>query len=169
MAQPRTSLARLATCRNVRLPPSDLVKEVNEEGTESKPIVIDDDIEMVSSPDTVDFSISERALHAPHRHSKHAPHHAPNNSSVADKGRKRGRSRGYHCRSDLQEEVRFLLQESYEYDEMDLDDCVTASPSPAADYASHHILSAKSSPNRVSAISSNGKKRTCLSSLNHMV
>lgn len=122
---PRACLARQATCRNAGLLPSKLVRE-EPEGTADKPIIIDGDVDMVGSPIMADFSVSEKAMHAPHRHSRHSKH-APQPTS-ASSGRKRARPHGSR-RSELQEEVRYLLEESYE-DSMDIDDNSTVSSSP---------------------------------------
>ena len=138
MAPHRACLARQATCRNAGRPPFTTVRE-EKEGTATKPITIDDDVDMVASPLEADFSVSSKALHAPHRHSKHGGLH-PNSIVAADKGRKRCRSRG-HRRSELEEEVRYLLRESLEDDPMEIDDRTTASPSPAAYGASDMLLS----------------------------
>jgi hypothetical protein len=137
---PRACLARQATCRNVRLPLPAAVKE-EQEGSEAKPIVIADDAEMVSSPEMIDFTISDKALHAPHRHSKHAPHHAPVTTPSTEKSRKRARPRGGR-RSGLQEEVRLMLEEELSVMDVDVDDDADkASPTPAADYASQMLRS----------------------------
>lgn len=147
------------------------------EGSAVKPIVIADDTEMVSSPEIADFSVSEKALHAPHRHSRHAPHSHPDAVPSTDKGRKRTRPRGGR-RSDLQEEVRILLEEEMDAMDMDEDDEV-ASPSFASSYAtkilsrSNSEISAKEvqpaaalsrrESNRVPVQKYEGKKRTCCS------
>lgn len=137
---------------------------------------------MVSSPVMADFTVSDKVLHQPHRHSKHGPQITP--PTAAAKGRKRGRSRGHNRRSELQEEVRFLLQESLDDNEMDLDDDDMASPPLAADRASEMLAPrdpavdtrdartpttpAGRESGRVSAISSDGKKRKCLSARDFM-
>lgn len=174
---PRACLARQATCRNAGL----LHRPIEEEhvGSAVKPIVIDDDVEMVSSPMQADFSLGEKALHAPHRHSRgskpHSPHAVP--ASATEKSKKRGRTQG-HRRSQLQEEVRYLLEESLEDDSMDLDDRV--SPPAAAEYASSMLsrgpvlVSCKEVPPaatisgsweyaRVPVHKNDGKKRSCCS------
>ncbi|TKA27602.1 hypothetical protein B0A50_04434 [Salinomyces thailandicus] len=167
-----------ATCRNVpRL--RGFPQPVKEEkvGIEIKPTVLGDDTEMVStSPDTIDFAISDKALHAPHRHSKHAPQpsgHAP----ATDKSRKRARPRGGR-RSDLQEEVRMLLEEELDAMDVDYNDHEDeVSPSPAATYASSMLSGSTSVVNsskeaqappslsrqtsRVPVLKNEGKKRTC--------
>ncbi len=103
------------------------------EGTATKPIVISDDVEMVSSPDLVDFTISEKVLSTPHKHSKHAPQ--PVSTLSNEKNRKRGRSYG-HRRSDLQEEVRLALEEAQdEFMDVDDDGDIVDLTSPAVDYA----------------------------------
>lgn len=143
----RACLARQATCRNVRLPLPALVKEEQMEGSEAKPIIINDDTEMLcASPEFADFTVSDKALHAPHRHSKHAPHHQhqPLTSaqhSVQRSSRKRVRPSGPRGgrRIGLQEEVRVMLEEELDdpYDEsMDIDeDSDAASATPAVEYA----------------------------------
>ncbi|PIB01127.1 G1/S-specific cyclin pas1 [Cercospora beticola] len=173
---PRACLARQATCRNAGLLPSKPIRD-EQAGTVMKPIVIDDDVEMVSSPIMADFSVSEKVLHAPHRHSRGAKNSAQVGSAPAtDKSKKRVRSQG-HRRSELQEEVRYLLEESMNDDEMDLDDRVSLAP------ASEHVNSMLSrGPSvvsfrnmqppaslggwdygRIPVQKNDGKKRTCCS------
>ncbi|CAK3888341.1 G1 S-specific cyclin pas1 [Lecanosticta acicola] len=173
MALQRACLARQATCRNAGLPSLKLVKE-EREGSAAKPIILDDDMEIVSSPFMTDFSVSGKALNAPHRHSrsaKHASQPAPMSTS-AEKSRKRGRSSG-HRRSELQEEVRYLLEEHLEDDFMDVDDHA-ASPSDAATYASNMLardyspvkeaqLHNRRESSRVPVQKNEGRKRTCCS------
>merc|ERR1712070_565663 len=152
MAPNRAFLARQATCRNVpRLPTLPTPVQEEKEGTVSKPIIIGDDTEMNTSPEIINFSVNEKALHAPHRHSKNAPHHqhrpAPAHASTTDKSRKRARPRGSARRSDLQEEVRLLLEEELDAMDVDYDDSIDdrheTSPSPAATTSSfsHQALS----------------------------
>ncbi|EME49659.1 hypothetical protein DOTSEDRAFT_68437 [Dothistroma septosporum NZE10] len=171
LAPQRACLARQATCCNVRLPPLRLVKE-EKEGTCTKPIIIDDDVEMVSSPITADFSVSEKALHAPHRHSRASKNVlVAATTSSSEKTRKRGRTNG-NRRSELQEEVRYLLEESFE-DEMDLDDTVASSPE-TANYASNMlaqdysikqaqrpVMYARRELRRVPVQKDDGRKRFC--------
>lgn len=147
------------------------------EGSNYKPIVIGDDTEMTSSPEMADFSVSEKVLLAPHKHSKHYSSTSTSTpvahaTSSSDKGsRKRARPRGGR-RSDLQEEVRMLLEEEMDA-MMDVDDdddgtCTvsdptneyqdndgydrvdermsTVSPSPAAVCASKMLASTSRSP-----------------------
>lgn len=168
LAPQRACLARQATCRNVRLPPLRLVKE-EKEGICTKPIVIDDDVEMVSSPVMADFPVSEKvSRHS--RASKNMPVAASATSS-SEKSRKRGRAHG-NRRSELQEEVRYLLEESFE-DEMDLDDTIVSSPE-AATYASnmlshdystkqvqHPVMYARRESKRVPVQKNDGRKRFC--------
>jgi len=160
----------------------------------SKPIIIGDDTEMNTSPEIIDFSVNEKALHAPHRHSKNAPHHghhlAPAHASTADKSRKRARPRGSARRSDLQEEVRLLLEEELDAMDVDYDDTVDdrheTSPSPAATTSSTITTSSSSQTlsrtpsyddketqpppslsrqaSRIPVQKNEGKKRTCYSS-----
>ena len=180
LAPNRACLARQATCRNVpRLATlQDSIKE-SKEGTQTKPIVIGDDTEMSSSPEIIDFKVSDKVMHAPHRHSKHAPHQPakPTHFPATDKSRKRARPRGGR-RSDLQEEVRILLEEELEAMDVDYDDSDEATPSPAAEYAPH-LLSRSNSiiygkeaqpaptlsrqTSRVPVQKNEGKKRTCCS------
>ncbi|KAK3708010.1 PHO85 cyclin-5 [Vermiconidia calcicola] len=138
LAPNRACLARQATCRNARLQKPFASVAEEKEGTAKKPIVINDDVELVSSPDMTDFSISEKVLSRPDKHSKHGSR--PMTALSTEKGRKRPRSWG-NRRSDLQEEVRLRLEEAE--DIMDIDDDVTddiiSSPSPAADYASRML------------------------------
>ncbi|SMQ50129.1 unnamed protein product [Zymoseptoria tritici ST99CH_3D1] len=159
MAPNRACLARQATCRNAGLPPLRLVKEETE-GTVSCPIVIDD-TEMGESPEMIDFSQSEKVLHAPHRHSR-AARHPPQTSLPAvvksngiGNSRKRGRPSG-HRRSELQEEVRYLLEESLDED-MDVDDDdLLSEESPAVTYTTAMLA-------RIPMQKNDGKKRTCCS------
>ncbi|KAI7226112.1 hypothetical protein KC330_g8934 [Hortaea werneckii] len=193
MAPNRAYLARQATCRNVpRLPTLPTPVQEEKEGTVSKPIIIGDDTEMNTSPEIIDFSVNEKALHAPHRHSKNAPHHqqnpVPAHTSTADKSRKRARPRGSARRSDLQEEVRLLLEEELDAMDVDYDDSADdhheTSPSPAATTpsttsSSSQILSRTTSyddkatqpppslsrqASRIPVQKNEGKKRTCYSS-----
>merc|ERR1711939_104327 len=150
--------------------------------------------EMNTSPEIIDFSVNEKALHAPHRHSKNAPHHghhlAPAHASTADKSRKRARPRGSARRSDLQEEVRLLLEEELDAMDVDYDDSVDdrheTSPSPAATTSSTITTSSSSQTlsrtpsyddkeiqpppslsrqaSRIPVQKNEGKKRTCYSS-----
>lgn len=133
MAPGRAScLAKQATCRNARLPMLPTPVPEEKEGSAKKPIVIgDDDIDMVRSPDIIDFTVSDKALHNPSKHTKFAPQPT---SAPAEKSRKRARPRGGR-RSDLHEEVRLLREEAE--DMMDVDDKEnrSVSPSPAANYA----------------------------------
>lgn len=144
LAPGRACLAREATCRNARLPipTAPICEEKELEGSVTKPIIINDgeDVEIVSSPDMADFSISEKVLsHRQDKHTKHAPLPIP--TLVGDKGRKRCRTsvRG-NRRSNLQEEVRQMLEEAEDAMDIDMDldddDSEYISPSPAAEYAS---------------------------------
>ncbi|KAK3069959.1 PHO85 cyclin-5 [Teratosphaeriaceae sp. CCFEE 6253] len=208
VAPPWACLARLATCRSAGRLPVVLPAVVREDakkregGCAGKPIVIVDDADslMASSPEVIDFSVSDKALHAPHRHSKHAPHHhhqhqhhAPattaataSGGSGGEKGRnnKRARPRGGR-RSDLQDEIRFQLEEGL--DEMEIEsDRDTVSPSPAAGLAARMlgrsatsacVASREAQPaaplllgregsgavQRVAVPKYEGKKRTCCS------
>ena len=146
-----------------------------------KPAVYNDDNQMIcSSPEAVDFSISEKVSTMPHRHSKHAVQLQPLSVPSTDKGRKRARPRGGR-RSDLQAEVRFLIDE--ELGAMDVDDDTDAvSPPPAADYASQMLSDSfrldnvfrnkepqacvpltRRESSRVPVQKNDGKKRTCCS------
>jgi len=113
------------------MPPTPVAEE--KEGSVQKPIVIaDDDVEMVRSPDMIDFTVSDKALHNPSKHTKFAPQPT---SAPVEKSRKRARPRGGR-RSNLHEEVRLLLVEAedmMDVDDEDEDDRV--SPPLAADYA----------------------------------
>ncbi|WPG97777.1 Hypothetical protein R9X50_00055800 [Acrodontium crateriforme] len=173
MAPKRACLAREATCRSARLPLPATLKE-EREGDATNPIIISDDTDMVSSPEFADFSISEKVMYAPHRHSRSVAPVAPTTSSL-EKSRKRARPRGGR-RSDLQEEVRMLLEEELDA-MMDVDDGSTdgtSSPSPAAEYASKMLQSdvlssftcqaqplAHRETWRVPVQKFEGKKRTC--------
>ncbi|KAK5110879.1 hypothetical protein LTR85_000717 [Meristemomyces frigidus] len=180
LALGRACLARQATCRNVaRMSTLPAVVKEEKEGSLRKPILIADDTEMVcSSPENVDFTISDKVLHTPHRHSKHALHPQPASVPSTEKGRKRARPRGGR-RTGLQEEVRIAQEE---FDAMDMDveyDDDIVSPSPAAEYAakmlsrSNSIIRMKEvqpppalsrlDSNRVPVQKCEGKKRTCCS------
>lgn len=133
LAPNRACLARQATCRSARLPIPPATVAEEKEGTATKPIVIADDLEMVSSPDIIDFTISEKVLNTPHKHSKHAQQ--TTSTSSTEKSRKRGRSHG-NRRSDLHEEVRIMLEEAEDMMDIDDDEIVDlTSPSPAVNYA----------------------------------
>ncbi|KAK0257741.1 PHO85 cyclin-5 [Friedmanniomyces endolithicus] len=159
--QQRACLARQATCRSAgqRLPvlPAMLLARREAGGgagekdgaSAVKHILIVDDTDMLaSSPEALDFTVSEKAMHAPHRHSKHAPHphhHTATGVTFAassgfgaekEKCRKRARPRGGR-RSDLQDEIRFQLEEGLDGMHMDVVDGGegSVSPSPAAEYA----------------------------------
>jgi len=106
------------------------------DGSAAKPIVIDDDVEMTASPDLIDFSVSEKVLHAPHRHSKHAPHIRP--AAAVERSRKRGRAHGGYGRSEMEHEITAQLQD-YHDEEMDVDEHV-AFPSAAVSYATQYLL-----------------------------
>ena len=99
------------------------------EGTAAKPIVIADDVDMVSSPEVIDFTVNEKAVSLPYRHTKYAPH--PTSVPSTEKSRKRGRPRS-GMRSNLQEDIRLMLEE--EMMEVDDNDDI-ASPSLAVDDA----------------------------------
>jgi len=178
MAPNRACLARQATCRNAGLPtlPALVRKNEQEDTSAAKPVVVTDDIDMVSSPDMADFTVSEKALLAPHRHSRHPPHPAP--PPTTDRSCKRARPRGGR-RSDLQEEVRILLEEELDA-MMDVDeDDTVASPSSAAEHATRMLLSrenngiasadkevqpaARRESSRVPVQKFEGKKRVCCS------
>jgi hypothetical protein len=164
LALNRACLARQATCRNAGLPALKLVKEETE-GSLAKPIVITDDTEMGESPEMIDFSQSEKVLHAPHRHSRAAKHAPQTTTSLpvsiakhsTSNSRKRGRPTGHgHRRSELQEEVRYLLEESFDED-MDMeDDDSLSDESPAVTYTTSML-------GRVPLRKDEGKKRTCCS------
>ncbi|KAK3673120.1 TAT-binding protein-like protein 7, AAA ATPase [Recurvomyces mirabilis] len=179
LALGRACLARQATCRNAgRLTGLPAAVREEKEGSVAKPIVIADDTEMTLSPEVVDFTVSDKVLHAPHRHSKHAPHHVQpvTASSTTDKGRKRARPKAGR-RSDLQDEIRFQLEQDYDDDMMDVDnDTDDVSPSPATDYATRMLsqdaygrkVEAQPSPSlakqkaaRIPMQKNEGKKRTC--------
>ena len=133
LAPTRANLARQATCRNARLPihPATVVEE--KEGSATKPIIINDaeEIEIVSSPDLADFSISEKVLSRPDKHSKHGSSQLTP-AAAAAKSRKRARTSRGNKRSSLQDDVRQMLEEA-EGDRMDIDTerDTYVSPSPA--------------------------------------
>jgi hypothetical protein len=151
VAPPRANLARLATTRSARMPLScaDVMEEDDKEvkGSNIRPIVVseDEDITGLSPPD---FSVSQRKLHAPNRHTKHhqlqqQQQQQPTSAPAAEKSRKRHRPTRGNRRNDLYDEVRFQLQEEAEDDDVQMLDLVSndsdedmASPSPAAAQAS---------------------------------
>lgn len=175
-----SGLARQATCRNAGIIPglpTPVKEESWKEGSAMKPIIVGDDLEMASSPEMSDFTVSEKAMHAPHRHSKHAPSHHYSHghqqaAAVASSGgKKRARPGRGGRRSDLQDEIRFQLEQGYD-DLMDLDeDADPASPSPAAEYASRMLYAKETQRGsrweneRVPMVKGEGKKRTCCMSV----
>lgn len=177
VAPPRANLARLATTRNARMPLSsaDVMEEDDKEekGNSTEPIVISEDEH--SPPD---FSISQRKLHAPNRHTKHyqqQPQHQPT-SAPAEKSRKRHRPTRGNRRNDLYDEVRFQLQEEAEDDDVQMLDLVSndsdedmASPSPAVAQATAMLRRdfyqcKEAQPLRLPVQKNEGKKRTCCDS-----
>lgn len=140
VAPTRACLARQATCRNAGLPmpPIASVAEEKEcDGSVSKPIIVSDS-EMDCSPDLADFSISEKVLSRPDKHTKHAPQ-PPTAPSNVDKGRKRVRNSHGSRRSYLQEEVRWMLEEAEDEmcaEFMDIDDRIEAKESRIAAFDS---------------------------------
>lgn len=175
VAPPRANLARLATTRNARMPLSsaDVMEEDDKEnkGSNTEPIVISED--ELSPPD---FSISQRKLHAPNRHTKYHQHqqqHQPT-SAPAEKSRKRNRPTRGNRRNDLYDEVRFQLQEEAEEDDdVHMLDVVSnndsdedmASPSPAVAQATamlrRDFYQCKEAQPRIPVQKNEGKKRTC--------
>nr|OQO20819.1 hypothetical protein B0A51_14815 [Rachicladosporium sp. CCFEE 5018] len=140
VAPPRPALARLATTRNARQTGNSMdymVDDTKPEGSACKPIIIAEDEEAHLLPSPPDFSISEKALHAPHRHSKHQHQHTPSAPAATEKSRKRHRVSRGNRRSDFYDEVRFQLedQDVHMADLVDDDEDMVA-PSPAATQAS---------------------------------
>ena len=146
------------------------------EGTVCKPIDLSEEDEVVElSPP--DFSISEKKLHAPHRHSKHQQRQQPTSAPSTEKSRKRHRAPRGNRRSDLYDEVRYQLAEQRDEEMIDLvssdDDSVT--PSAAATQATAILGYEKATQpsatlplrqsTRVPVQKNEGKKRTCCSSL----
>lgn len=185
VAPPRANLARLATTRSARMPLSsaDVMEEDDKENKNSAAhpnISSEDDITELSPPD---FSISQRKMHAPHRHSKHhsqqqqGGHHQPTSAPAAEKSRKRHRPARGNRRNDLYDEVRFQLQEEAEDDDEDVqmldlisnndsDEEMASSPSPAAAQASAMLRRdlyqcKEAQPLRLPVQKNEGKKRTC--------
>jgi hypothetical protein len=180
VAPPRANLARLATTRNARMPLScaDVMEEDGKEnkGSNAQPIIIseDEDTTGLSPPD---FSISQRKLHAPNRHTKHhqmqlQQQQQPTSAPAAEKSRKRHRPTRGNRRNNLYDEVRFQLEEA-EDDDVQMLDLVSndsdedmASPSPAVAQASamlrRDIYQCKEAQQMRLAVQKNeGKKRTC--------
>jgi len=180
VAPPRANLARLATTRNARMPLSsaDVMEEDDKESksNSAQPIVISDDETAEHSPPN--FAISQRKLHAPHRHSKQhqqqQQQHQPTSAPAAEKSRKRHRPTRGNRRNDLYDEVRFQLQEEEaEDDDVQMLDLVSndsdedmVSPSPAAAQASAMLRRdmyqcKEAQPLRLPVQKNEGKKRTC--------
>lgn len=154
-------------------------------GTSTQPIVIseEDEVTELSPPD---FSISQRKLHAPHRHSKHHnqqyqqqhPHQPTSAPAATEKSRKRHRPTRGNRRNELYDEVRYQLQEEEadEDDDVQMLDLVSAdsdedmaSPSPAAAQASAMLRRdfyecKEAQPLRLPVQKNEGKKRTCCDS-----
>ncbi len=184
LAPIRADPARLATCRNARLPmPPPTVDEEKENITLNPIIANDGDANaMVGSPETVNFSISEKVLSRPDKHTKYAPQVVTTPSSI-EKSRKRNRNSHGGRRSNLQEEIRYMLEE-HEDENMDLDDDIledieNVSPSPATDYtrtilsrsnSAIHVAKEAQPPAELSRsgshrlpVRSRGEKRRCCS------
>lgn len=189
VAPPRPNLARLATtrCAKMPLPTSDAMQGIKEhDGSAAKPIDLsEDDIVELSPPD---FSISEKKMHAPHRHSKHQQRQQqqqPTSAPSTEKSRKRHRAPRGNRRSDLYEEVRYQLAEQCDEDTQMIDlvssDDDSVTPSAAAARTSAMLRSdspldskpkAPQPPatlplrqsSRVPVQKNEGKKRTCCSS-----
>jgi hypothetical protein len=182
VAPPRANLARLATTRNARMPLSsaDVMEEDDKESknNSTQPIVISDDETSELSPPN--FAISQRKMHAPHRHSKQhtqqqqQQQHQPTSAPAAEKSRKRHRPTRGNRRNDLYDEVRFQLQEEEaEDDDVQMLDLVSndsdedmVSPSPAAAQASAMLRRdmyqcKEAQPLRLPVQKNEGKKRTC--------
>lgn len=188
VAPPRANLARLATTRNARMPLSsaDVMEEDDKENkthaAHPQIIIEDDEITERSPPD---FSISQRKMHAPHRHSKHhsqQQHHhnnQPTSAPAAEKSRKRHRPARGNRRNDLYDEVRFQLQEEADDEDDDVqmldlvyndsDEEMASSPSPAVAQASAMLRRdlyqcKEAQPLRLPVQKNEGKKRTCCDS-----
>jgi len=183
VAPPRANLARMATTRNARMPLSsaDVMEEDDKEskGNQSQPIIISED-EEITELSPPDFSISQRKLHAPHRHSKQhsqqqQQHYQPTSApAAAEKSRKRHRPTRGNRRNELYDEVRFQLQEEEDEDEdvqmldlvSDHSDEDMVSPSPAAAQASAMLRRdlyqcKEAQATRLPVTKNEGKKRTC--------
>lgn len=143
---------------------------------------------MTSSPP--DFSVGEKALHAPHKHSKHAPQLSTTsstpkhlNNSSNSSARKRCRTSA-NKRSELQEEIRIALEEEdYDEDDDDVSQSSNSSdesaggnvgPSPAAVSAQRMlwqsntaIRTKEAQAGRLPVSKMGGKKRTCCSSASY--
>jgi hypothetical protein len=145
-------------------------------GSNAQPIIIseDEDTTGLSPPD---FSISQRKLHAPNRHTKHhqmqlQQQQQPTSAPAAEKSRKRHRPTRGNRRNNLYDEVRFQLEEA-EDDDVQMLDLVSndsdedmASPSPAVAQASamlrRDIYQCKEAQQmRLPVQKNEGKKRTC--------
>lgn len=175
----RSNLARMATTRNVRVPLS-MMTDAAMEGTAACPITIHEESDGAShSPP--DFAVNEKKLHAPHRHSKHAPQNVVHQTS--EKSRKRHRQSRGGRKSDLYDEVRYQLEEEQDVDAMVIDlasDEDMTSPSPAPSHASSmlrrtetafHVKEpqppaalTRSSSGRIPLSRLDGSKRACYSS-----
>lgn len=184
VAPPRPNLARMATtrCAKMPLPAADAMQGIKEhDGTAVKPIDLSEDEVVELSPP--DFSISEKKLHAPHRHSKHQQRQQqPTSAASMEKSRKRHRAPRGNRRSDLYDEVRYQLAEQCDEDTQMIDlvssDDDSVTPSAAAvkatamlrhdDYKQKAPQPAATLPlrqsTRVPVQKNEGKKRTCCSS-----
>jgi hypothetical protein len=182
VAPPRANLARLATTRSARMPLScaDVMEEDDNaiKGNNTQPIVVSED-EEITGLSPPDFSISQRKLHAPNRHTKHhqlqqqQQQQQPTSVPTAEKSRKRHRPTRGNRRNDLYDEVRFQLQEEAEDDDVQMLDLVSndsdedmASPSPAVAQASamlrRDLYQCKEAQQmRLPVQKNEGKKRTC--------
>ena len=158
---------------------ADVMEEDDKESksNSAQPIVISDDEAAELSPPN--FAISQRKMHAPHRHSKqHSQQqqlqHQPTSAPAAEKSRKRHRPTRGNRRNDLYDEVRFQLQEEEaEDDDVQMLDLVSndsdedmVSPSPAAAQASAMLRRdmyqcKEAQPLRLPVQKNEGKKRTC--------
>ena len=182
VAPPRANLARLATTRNARMPLSsaDVMEEDDKEnkGSSTQPIIVSED-EEITGLSPPDFSISQRKLHAPNRHTKQHQllQQQQQQPTSAPASRKRHRPTRGNRRNDLYDEVRFQLQEEAEDDDdvqmLDLvsndSDEDMASPSPAAAQASamlrRDFYQCKEAQTlRLPVQKNEGKKRTCCDS-----
>lgn len=181
VAPPRANLARLATTRNARMPLSsaDVMEEDDKEnkGSSTQPIIVSED-EEITGLSPPDFSISQRKLHTPNRHTKqHQLLQQQQQPTSAPASRKRHRPTRGNRRNDLYDEVRFQLQEEAEDDDdvqmLDLvsndSDEDMASPSPAAAQASamlrRDFYQCKEAQTlRLPVQKNEGKKRTCCDS-----
>jgi len=155
------------------------MEEDNKEnkGSAAQPIVVSED-EEITGLSPPDFSISQRKLNVPNRHTKQHQmmQQQQQQPTSAPASRKRHRPTRGNRRNDLYDEVRYQLQEEAEDDDVQMLDLVSndsdedmASPSPAAAQASAMLRRdfyqcKEAQALRLPVQKNEGKKRTCCDS-----